>query len=215
MTKIDRCGDAGLTLVELLVVLALLGLLGGLAAAGLHAASGSWRRMVLYNSENEELLATDRVIRELLSQIVPEKQDSWSRGAVRFEGAADRIQFLAPLAQRFGAADIALYTVTLPGDGTLRIKWRLDRETPSGRKSVAPAPSEEVLEGIEYGTFSYFGPTDDGQTLWRDRWQGQQRLPQLMRMRFVWRGRSEELIVAPLLTAATCSVADSDVPCSN
>jgi prepilin-type N-terminal cleavage/methylation domain-containing protein len=215
MTKISEIRDAGLTLIELLVVLALLGLLGGLAAAGLRAASGSWQRVVLYNSDNEELLATERLIREHFSQILPEKRGNWSKGAVRFGGTADRIQFLVPLAQRFGAADIVLYTLSFPGDGTLRVAWQLDRDTPSGRKSFAPAPSEEVFEGISQGEFSYFGLTDDGQALWRDSWQDQQRLPQMMRMRFVWRGQPEELIVAPLLTTGPCSVADSDLPCSN
>jgi hypothetical protein len=34
-------------------------------------------------------------------------------------------------------------------------------------------------------------------------------------VRFVWQGRSEELIAAPLVTAGPCSVADSDQPCQN
>jgi len=215
MTKRCQSREAGLTLVELLVVLALLGLLGGLAAAGLRAASGSWQQVVRHDADSEGLLAVDKMIRQLFSQIVPQRVDRLSQGAVRFRGASDRAEFLAPLAQRFGAEDIVLYTMSFPEDGTLRIAWQLDRESPSGRKSFAGAPKEEVFEGISEGAFSYFGRAGDDEARWRDSWQGQQTLPQLMRVRFVWRGRSEELIAAPLLTAGPCSIADSDLPCPN
>jgi general secretion pathway protein J len=215
MTQKYQPREAGLTLVELLVVLALLGLLGGLAAAGLRAASGSWQQVVRYDADSEELLAVNRMIRQIFSQIVPQRVDRLSQGAVRFRGASDRAEFLAPLDQRFGAEDIVLYTMSFPGDGTLRMAWQLDRESPSGRKSFAGAPTGEVVEGISEGAFSYFGQAEDDEARWRDSWQGQQTLPQLVRMRFIWRGRSEELIAAPLLTTGPCSIADSDLPCPN
>jgi general secretion pathway protein J len=215
MTRADE-REAGLTLVELLVVLALLGLLGGLAAAGLSSAAGSWQRIIRRDGDNEKLLAMDRMLRHLLSEIVPQQVGGYSNGTVRFSGAADRVEFLAPLAQRFGAEDIVLYALNFPGDGTLRMSWQLDRETPSGRKSFAPVAAEEIFTELSEAVFSYFGPTtDDGELRWQDGWQGRTSLPLLVRVRFVRNGLLEEITVAPLRTAGPCSVPDSDQPCNN
>ncbi|KJC43924.1 hypothetical protein UB31_22285 [Bradyrhizobium sp. LTSP849] len=207
--------DAGLTLVELLVVLALMGMMGVLAASGLRAASVSWQRTLLRNSESEELFAIEKQMRQLVSRASSEKLGSWSHGMVRFEGTRDHVNFLAPLAPRFGAQDIVAYTIGFTGDSRLSIVWQLDRGSLSGQKSLASAPLEETLEGAEDGAFAYFGATDSDQPRWRDSWQAQQRLPQLVRMRFNWRGQSEELIIAPLTTAGPCSILRSDLPCSN
>lgn len=215
MTQPRSSRDAGLTLVELLVVLALTGMLGALVASGLHTASGTLQRTLLRNSENEELLAISRQMRQLLSRVSSEKLGSWSHGATRFEGSRDHIKFLAPLAPRFGAQDIVAYAVEFTGEGKLRMAWQLDRKSPSARKSVAPIPVEEVLDGATDGAFAYFGVTDGQQAQWTESWQAQERLPQLVRISFVWRGQTEELIVAPMLTAGPCSIPDSDLPCSN
>jgi general secretion pathway protein J len=211
-----RAREAGLTLVELLVVLALLGLLGGLAAAGLSSASTSWQRIVRRDADNERLLALDRMLRQLLSEIVPQQIGGYLNGTVRFSGASDRIEFLAPLARRFGAEDIVVYTVDFPGDGTLRMSWRLDRESPSGRKSFAPPAAEEVFSGLSEATFAYFGQSaENGEARWQDNWKERVSLPSLLRVRFLWNGQPENVIVAPLRTAGPCSIPDSDLPCSN
>jgi prepilin-type N-terminal cleavage/methylation domain-containing protein len=216
MTDRQSLDESGLTLVELLVVLALLGLLGGLVSAGLGAASGSWRRVVQYNSENEERLAVATCVEQLLSQIIPHKIDSWTTGTVRFQGSFDRVQFLAPLPRRFGAEDIVLTTIRLPGDGTLRIAWQLDRQTRSGEKSFAPQPAEDLLAGFSDASFAYFGAIDKGASRWSDSWQEQASLPEMIRLRFRWHGGDiEELIVAPRLTSGPCSVANSDDTCAN
>lgn len=207
--------DAGLTLLELLIVLALTGMLGALVASGLHTASGTLQRTLLRNGENEGLLAVSRQMRQLLSKISSERLGSWSHGTVRFEGSRDHIKFFAPLAPRFGAQDIVTYAIDFTGDGKLRIVWQLDRESPSARKSAAPAPVQEILEGATDGAFAYFGATDGQPAQWTDSWLAQERLPELIRIRFDWRRQTEELIVAPMLTAGPCSIPDSDLPCSN
>lgn len=215
MNRESLAKDAGLTLIELLVVLAVLGLLGGLAAAGLRTASEGWQRIVRHNGDGEELLAIKTMLRELLSQVDPQRIEESGRSTVRFAGTSARIELLAPLAQRFGAKDVVLYAVNFPGDGTLRISWHLDRQSESGHKSFAPPATEELMDGFSEGQFSYFGQVDkDDVARWWSDWQNRPRLPKLVRVRFAWRGQIEELIAAPLLTAGSCSVNGSDAPCS-
>jgi general secretion pathway protein J len=207
--------ESGLTLIELLVVLALMALLGGLSAAALRSASSAWQRIILYDSDTEELLTVDRVTRNLLSQIVPQKLDSWSQGTIRFGGTAYQMQFLGSLPERFGAEDVVSYSIGFAGDGTLRLAWHLDRDTPSGRQSFAPDTREEVIANVSEGVFSYFGTTGDAVAHWQEDWKNQTRLPQLIRIRFAWHGRQEELVVVPLVTTGPCLRSDSDQPCLN
>src|SRR5258708_683990 len=121
--------DAGFTLVELLVVLAVLALLSGLVVTSLHSVAEGWPRLTRHNADSESREATRRMLRHLVSQIYPAKLGDGSGTVIQFSGEHDRIDFLAPLAQRFGTDDIGLYTLRFLDDD-LRLAWRLDRATP-------------------------------------------------------------------------------------
>ena len=156
------------------------------------------------------------MLRQLLSQIYPQRVGDSSRSAMRFNGYRDRMEFLAPLAQRFGTADIVWYTMRFPGDETLRVAWQLDRRLELGQENFAPALAEEKLQGLSEATLSYFGPANDGgENRWWDAWQERRALPLLLRIRFIWRGALEELIVAPRLTGGSCLVNGADAPCAD
>lgn len=216
MTENRATKDGGLTLVELLVALAVLGLLGGLAATGLRSAAQGWRQIAQHNAESEELQSLSRELRRLLSQAYPAKNGSSPRSPVRFIGYPDRIELLAPLAQRFGAEDVVKYSLRFPGDGTLRVSWRLDRPYLLEEERSALVVNEEVISGFSESGFSYFGQSADGEILqWWSSWKERPALPRLVRVRFVWRGHAEELIAAPLLTAGPCSIGGLDVACSD
>src|SRR5262249_30390451 len=104
-TKVCSAREAGLTLVELLVVLAVLGLISGLLITGLHSAAMGWPRVVRGNADNEERQATRRMLNQVFAQIYPARLDKAAGGFVQFTGERDRADFLAPLARRFGTDD--------------------------------------------------------------------------------------------------------------
>jgi type II secretory pathway pseudopilin PulG len=205
-----------MTLVELLVVLAVLALLAGLMAAGLHTAASGWQRITRHNADREELEALTSLLRDVLSEIYPAKFDSSSRVFVQFDGQRDHLDFLAPLLQRFGAQDIVPYTLRFDLDGSLHLSWRLDRRSMAGEDDLLPTTVDEGIADCKDGSFSYYGQIDEAGALrWWTSWQRQNKLPRLVRVRFTWRGHAQELVVAPLVSGAFCSVSSPDATCLN
>jgi general secretion pathway protein J len=214
MTTEASCArEAGLTLVELLVALAVLALVSGLLVTGLHSAATGWPRIVRSNADNEEREATRRMLTRLFAEIYPARLDKAGGGFVEFAGGRDRMDFLAPLARRFGTDDIVRYTLRFHGDG-LRVAWRLDRRAEAGEENVIAAAAEEIIPDWREGAFAYYGPVEaGGEPQWSTRWKERKALPLLVRLHFVWRGRAEELVAAPLITAGACSATAANAVC--
>lgn len=204
--------DAGMTLVELLVVLAVLSMLGGLLTAGLHTAAAGWHRLSQHNASREELGAVHALVHGLLSEAYPARPDN-SSAMLRFDGQPDRAEFLAPLPQRFGARDVVLYALRFDSAGWLHLSWRLDRPAGVEGTDVASRSADERIADIQDGSFSYYGQVDEiGELRWSKSWQRQKKLPRLVKIDFMWRGSRQEWVVAPLVTGASCFVS-SDVAC--
>jgi prepilin-type N-terminal cleavage/methylation domain-containing protein len=213
MTVRRNSPEAGLTLVELLVVLAILTVLSGLLLTGLHSVADVWPRIARSNADHEEREATRRMLRHILSHIYPAKRDDGSGPVVRFEGERNRMDFLAPLAQRFGTDDVVHYSLGFADDG-LSIAWHLDRETAEETNDPIPPTVKEIIPDFRDVAFSFYGPAEAGEeTRWWNRWNQRKALPLLLRVRFLWRGRSEELIVAPRITAGACSTSTPNAAC--
>lgn len=191
--------DAGLTLVELLVVLAVLGLLGALAGASLRSATSGWRILTAHDARQAGQREGERWLRRLLSEIVP-RPVSPSDPTVRFSGQSDRIAFLAPLSDRHGSRDIVRYAVSL-SDRRVTVSWQLDRDVV---EHAPPAVLDGSLDGLQDPRLSYFGPAEGGGTegAWWPSWNRRDRLPTLIRLRFALQDGPRELVVAPLLTTA-------------
>jgi len=214
MTKqVCSTREAGLTLVELLVVLAVLALTSGLLMTGLHSAAEGWPRLVRSNADNEDRQAARRMLTHLLTQIYPARLDRAAGGLVQFGGEHDRMDFLAPLARRFGTDDVVRYSLRFRDDG-LHLAWRLDRKAAAGEENLNPPASEETIADWREGAFAYYGAAEaDGETRWWTSWKERKALPLLVRVQFLWRGRSEELVTAPLITAGACSASGVNAVC--
>ncbi len=215
--RLRPASDAGFTLMELLVVVALLGLMAMVLAPSLRAALEAWPRAAATNAEGEKLDSVRLHLTGLLSQSRPFLAETTGQDAVRFDGAPDQVSFLAPLAQRFGPADIVKFILRIDDGRTLRLAWALDRDSApqSAFFGAATWQATEMLAGLTEASFQYFGcDQHGGRPKWWDRWTGRSTLPTLIRFQFSWKKRIEVLVIAPRVEGESSFSEVSEAPCS-
>ena len=195
--------EAGYTLVELLIVLALMGLISLAIAGGLRFGARTWEKTEQTVGASETARGGHAVLTSLLSRLYPRTPDAAQPQAAAFEGGADRMTFLADAAAPFPAEGVARFTLAVRRDrGTSSLL--LTQESERGPS----AKVEEVLfDNAARIVFSY-AEVGEGVVTWTDTWTGRERMPALIRVRVAFppgAGRWPDLIVRPAIDrAANC-----------
>jgi general secretion pathway protein J len=150
---VTRGGGRGFTLLELVVTLAVLGLLLVMLTHGLRFGLQAWSVEAGIGSRTSGLETTARALRQLIGRASPGDPGSRQGG---FVGTPTRVSFVTTLPGGFGApatheADVSL----LIGDGHhLELRWR-----PHYRHWIAP-PSRpatiSLLDGVERLDLGYW-----------------------------------------------------------
>lgn len=161
----------GLTLVETLVGLALLGLVSalGLSTLGLVGRAGG----AVAADATAVALAQDLLRLRLRSAAPALAEGPGSRPALLFEGGPESVAFVSELPPRFGVPGLAL--VELRRDaGALVLRWRPLRGT-AGNEGAA---GRALLEGTAALRLRYFGaPRGRDEPAWRGTWTEATALP--------------------------------------
>jgi general secretion pathway protein J len=156
---------SGFTLLELLVVLAVLGFLMVGLAQGLHLGITLWARQQRGLDAVGELDATDRTLRGLIEQMDPGGRVEMSD----IDGTAQTLRFTTQLPEAAGALPARRAEVMLMVD---RLHRLLLRWTPSPHvvPLVAVRPVETVLlDGVDHIQISYKPPAPGAS--WQTDWQ--------------------------------------------
>jgi len=177
-------GEAGFTLLELLVALALLGLVTAILASDFHFGLRAWEAGTGSLDDSERVQTAQDYLRRQLGQIYPLfVRTTAADGYVAFAGDGETMAFLAPLPRQMDTGGIRPFRLSAPAGRALSVGWS-DRLFDIGDFPVASLDRETVLLPRTAAVrFAYFG-ADDERTppAWRNDWLHRRTLPRLIRI---------------------------------
>lgn len=198
-----RTREAGFTLVELLVAMALLALLATLLLGGLRAS-----RIAVTGSESatERLLATARgiaLMRRELQEADPLPLGNVTEPRIAFAGDASSVVFIAPPGAYLATGGEEITWLAIE-NGRIVLRYRpLDRASDRWPPLLDPRGMTSVvlLDGVARAELAYFGRMDATTPMqWQTAWRDAPSLPTLIRLSIASGGATwPDLVVTPRL----------------
>jgi general secretion pathway protein J len=200
--------QAGYSLVELLVVVALMGLIAVAISGGMRFGARVWERTENAVQSGDLARGGHAFLGALLSHVYPRRPDpNKPDRAPPFAGAADRMEFVAvaPSSLRVsGLARISLAAERAGNQSSLSISYRAERGPVAERREV-------LLTGAREIDFAY-GKVVEGAVHWTSAWQGEEKPPALIRIRMSFPPESgvswPDLVVRPLIDRDAACIFD-------
>ena len=202
----DTRDEAGFTLVELLVGLALFSLLATLLFDNVRFGVRAWKSTSANAEQFERNMISQDLLRRTIGNLYPMMVTSGGLQQIDFEGTREAVSFVgnAPIASN--------------GGGRFRFRVFVERRQAQSDLVVASTPELAdpndqsmttktlLVSGIDRAEFSYFGGTATERKLqWNDSWIKQSEIPKLVRLR-VGFGSGDarlwpDLLIAPRILA--------------
>jgi general secretion pathway protein J len=210
----DGGGEAGFTLVELLVALALFSLLVTLLFDNVRFGLQAWQRGSTHAEHIEHSIVSQDLLRRMIGSLYPMLvTDGATQPRIDFEGAADAVSFL-------GNAPIVA-----SGGGRFRFKVFVERQHDRTNVIMSSAPELAnpqdssmatrtlLLSDIDRAEFAYFGDArTERRAQWQASWTERSDIPSLVRIRVAFRSGDArswpELLIAPRIGADVGCVYD-------
>lgn len=203
----------GFTLIELVIALAIIGLISLLLFSGLRLGGRSWEVVETIGERLSGLRLADGFLRRTLSQTRPATATYDGQIVQIFAGESERLEWSAPLSEHVGLSGLYILRLQLESAGEARTliltRWLLHPEILEGGSEVPPwEPMTEqdetalsdlradldtadgafgrarLLEDVSRFELAYYGLADgDSEPDWHEEWLGQTRQPNLVRIR--------------------------------
>lgn len=208
-----RSAEAGFTLMELLVALAVLGLAAGLLTAMI---GGAWAALPLAQQpqRDEGVIAAQRIVRARIERLAPLVRIDSTQQIVDARGYPRQFSFAAPPLDREGPGALQRFRLMLTSSGDLVLfaASGLDERVDLNDPSLVGWQATKLISGVRDVELAYYGadrldPDERWQQFWIDRAQP----PALVRIRLRFaegdRRHWPDLIVRPRATVnALCRI---------
>lgn len=175
-------GEAGFTLVEMLVVLVLIAVMAAMMVAGIRQMQ-TWTQLEKRQSAQSALEAVaDHMSDELAGALSLPLLERDGNEFTPMKGSSDSIHFVAVIRTGFSAKSLrdASYTTEVsPTGATLIRKSRQHRLPLEGE--ILQVQSEELYKGISKLKFGYLTRDAENRMNWLDAWATQAKLPVAVR----------------------------------
>ena len=195
--------QGGFTLVELLVSIALLGLISVAMAGSLRFGARVWDTGAARGEWLNRAEITQNFLRQHIGQAAPPR--SGGRGGVApealaeapdafadepeqaFSGAPGRLRFVAPAPVQAGVGGFSRFDLFVNGgveSRALVLSISLGEVAESAETALETSDARVLIEGIEAAAFRYYGTLEgDREADWHDEWSDPERLPALVALR--------------------------------
>lgn len=181
-------GEAGFTLVELLVALTLLGLLSVMIFGGLRFGTQSWNAVIATSADRDRIAQVQSFLRARLHSASDAGRARARRdpGDVRVFGDAQALTFIGPWLGAVGAGGLYQFALERSPhiDDELLLRWRPATPVQGSLSDETDRSGHRVLlTGLEELSISYFGSVDDRAPMeWHDAWLEEDIKPTLVRI---------------------------------
>lgn len=210
----DGGNEAGFTLVELLVALALFSLLVTLLFDNVRFGLRAWQNGNVNAERFERSMISQDLLRRMIGNLYPMiVPDAAMQPRVDFDGTKETINFLgnAPaVASGGGRFRFKVFVERRQDQADLVMTSRPELADPSDKSMTAKTL---LLAGVDQAEFSYFGEAKSERSLqWNDNWTKRSDIPRLVRVRVAFGPGSAavwpELLIAPRVVADVGCVYD-------
>ena len=208
-----RRAGRGFTLIELVIALAIIGLISLLLFSGLRLGGRSWEAVETVGERLSGPRLADGFLRRTLGQTRPISAVYDGQSVQVFAGESERIEWAAPLSEHVGLSGLYILRLELEGMDEARTlvltRWLLHPEILEGGGEVVPwepMTKQEaaslsdlrtdldaadgafgrawLLAKVSRFELAYYGVLDgESDADWHDEWLEQTRLPKLVRIR--------------------------------
>jgi general secretion pathway protein J len=179
-------GARGFTLLELMIGLALLGLIMTLIFAGLQLSIRGWDEAEAAGERANRIRLVQSLLLRELSAVYPYRWKGTVDRNIAFVGVGNSLRFVSSAPPRAGQGGLNLVELFFARSAQ-GVRLLMRRQIPAREQRdfdlLEKEDSVVLLEGLESAAFEFFGSdTPAGKPSWRDRWEDPQRLPRLVRV---------------------------------